>query len=229
MEARLELKLSQKLIMTPQLQQAIKLLQLSRLELTQTLAQELVENPVLEEVTPETAEDASEEEAEPGSTSESVVTAEKTAVLTAATDGERELKTEFDQIGTQWEEYIDEMNDGRDYGTLEPNEDDRPSYDQTLTRQPTLSDHLMWQLRLSTSDDAVLAAGEVIIGNIDDDGYLRAGIEEMARDAGGSFRDMEYALTLIQNFDPIGVGARDLKECLLIQIRYLDLDRKSVV
>lgn len=228
MEARLELRLAQKLIMTPQLQQAIKLLQLSRLELTQTLAQELVENPVLEEVTPETEEGSSEEEAETEAMAESGVPAEKTAELAAGNDGEQELKTEFDQIGTRWDEYIDEMNDGRDYGTLEPNEDDRPSYDQTLTRQPSLNDHLMWQLRLSTSDDAVLAAGEVIIGNIDDDGYLRAGIEEMARDAGGSFKDMQYALTLIQNFDPIGVGARDLKECLLIQIRYLDLEGSLV-
>ena len=115
------------------------------------------------------------------------------------------------------------MNDGRDYGTIEPNEDDRPSYDQTLTRQPTLNDHLMWQLHLSTSDDALLAAGEVIIGNIDDDGYLRAGIDEMARAAGGSFRDVEIRPDAYPGLRSRRRGARDLKECLLIQVRYLDL------
>jgi RNA polymerase sigma-54 factor len=81
----------------------------------------------------------------------------------------------------------------------------------------------MWQLHLSVSDNALLAAGEVIIGNIDDDGYLRSTPEEMAADAGVTLRDAEQALDVVQGFDPVGVGARDLRECLLIQVRYLDL------
>ncbi len=228
MEARLELKLSQKLIMTPQLQQAIKLLQLSRLELNQTLAQELEENPVLEEVSPDAAEDSAEEDGGPEASPETVPPAENAPERQPEAEGEMELKTEFDQIGTRWDDYIDEMSDGRDYGTLEPSDEERPSYDQTLTRLPSLSDHLMWQLHLSPSDNALLAAGEVIIGNIDDDGYLRATLGELAGDAGTTVRDMESALAIIQGFDPIGVGARDLKECLLIQVRYLDLQGSLV-
>jgi RNA polymerase sigma-54 factor len=228
MEARLELKLSQKLIMTPQLQQAIKLLQLSRLELSQTLAQELQENPVLEEVLPDAADDAPEGDGAPGEAMASMEAGTTAPERQAETEGEMELKSEFDQVGTRWDEYIDEMSDGRDYGTIEPSEEDRPSYDQTLTRMPSLSDHLMWQLHLSVSDDAQLAAGEVIIGNIDDDGYLRATLDEMARAAGTMPRDVESALAVIQGFDPVGVGARDLKECLLIQVRYLDLQGSLV-
>ncbi len=221
MEARLELKLAQKLIMTPQLQQAIKLLQLSRLELAQTLQQELVENPVLEEVSADSIDELPEGEPEPG---EAGLAADAAGEQPSEPEGERELRSELEEVGARWDEYLDEMGDGRDYGTVEPAEEDRPSYDQTLTRQPSLSDHLLWQLRLSTSFEAVLAAGEVVIGNIDDDGYLRATLDEMAKDAGASAVDMERALALVQGFDPIGVGARDLKECLLIQVRHRGLE-----
>src|SRR5512143_368914 len=109
MEARLELKLAQKLIMTPQLQQAIKLLQLSRLELTQTLAQELVENPVLEEVPSDTAEDSPEGELGPDDLSAAGTSAETTRDSGADTEGERELKGEFDQVGAKWDDYISDM------------------------------------------------------------------------------------------------------------------------
>lgn len=215
MEARLELKLSQKLVMTPQLQQAIKLLQLSRLELVQSIAQELMENPVLEEVPPDQAEEHAEDEN--GETAESAPLLEETAP--PVSEDVTELKSDLEQVGAEWDEYLGEMSDGRDFGTIEPEDSERPSYDQTLTRMPTLSDHLLWQLRLSTSEPAILKAGEVIIGNIDDDGYLRATLEEMAPDAGVGSADMERALALIQNFEPLGVGARDLRECLLIQAR----------
>lgn len=226
MEARLELKLAQKLIMTPQLQQAIKLLQLSRLELAQTLAQELVENPVLEEVTSELSD-----EAEEGASSDNELlpsSTEDAAPAEAEAEGEKEIKSELDHVGPDWDEYLNDMNDGRDFGSLEPDENDRPSYDQTLTRMPTLSDHLLWQLRLSTSDHAVLKAGEVIIGNIDDDGYLRAALEELAADAGVGLPDMTRALALVQGFEPLGVGARDLRECLMIQVRALGLEGSLV-
>ena len=222
MEARLELKLAQKLIMTPQLQQAIKLLQLSRLELAQSLAQELVENPVLEEVAPDQIDETSEAENETGDISDPAASVAE-PVREQETEGETELKTEFDQVGTRWDEYLDDMSDGRDYGAIEPAEDDLPSYDQTLTRLPSLSDHLQWQLRLSASDPVLLRAGEVVIGNIDDDGYLRAGTDEMAADAGAPIAAVERAIALVQNFEPIGVAARDLRECLLIQVRARDL------
>ncbi len=215
MEVRLELKLSQKLIMTPQLQQAIKLLQLSRLELVQSVAQELTENPVLEELTPESSEESAEAEGE---------SAAETPVEDAPPESapERELKSDL-EVGPQWDEYLNEMGDGRDYGYAEADDKELPSYDQTLTRLPSLSDHLRWQLHLSASDPVLVRGGEWIVGNLDDDGYLRATLDEMSQQSGIPVPDMERALGLIQGFDPTGVGARDLRECLLIQVRQLDL------
>jgi RNA polymerase sigma-54 factor len=220
MEARLELKLAQKLIMTPQLQQAIKLLQLSRLELSQSIAQELVENPVLEELSPDAPEEAAESEA--GEQAELPQQAETPQERETAPEGETELKSDL-ELGPRWDEYLDDMSDGRDFGAMEADEKELPSYDQTLTRLPSLSDHLLWQLRLSTSEPRLLDGGEIIIGNIDDDGYLRAFLDEMAKDSGLPLKDLERALALIQGFDPLGVGARDLRECLLIQVKQLDL------
>ena len=224
MEARLELKLSQKLIMTPQLQQAIKLLQLSRLELVQSVAQELTENPVLEELSPETPEEASEAE---GEASGETAAAVETLPETTPEKETEELKSNL-ELGPQWDEYLNEMGDGRDYGYAEADEKELPSYDQTLTRLPSLSDHLLWQLHLSTSESALVKGGDWIIGNLDDDGYLRATLDEMSQQSGISLDDMARALQLIQGFDPIGVGARDLRECLLIQVRQLDLQGSLV-
>jgi RNA polymerase sigma-54 factor len=219
MEARLELKLQQKLIMTPQLQQAIKLLQLSRLELAQSVSQELIENPVLEEVPAEAAEEPPGDEGEPAPDLE----ASPEAPAESAPDEERrELASDL-QVGPQWDEYFNEMGDGRDYGSAEADEKELPSYDQTLTRLPSLSDHLIWQLHLSTSEDVLLKGGEWIIGNLDDDGYLRASLEELVQQSGLGAADVGRSLDLVQSFDPVGVAARDLRECLLIQARQLDL------
>jgi RNA polymerase sigma-54 factor len=220
MEARLELKLQQKLIMTPQLQQAIKLLQLSRLELVQSVSQELIENPVLEEVPAESPEEAPDEEGE--SSSEMQAASEPLTESPPEQENTQELKSDL-ELGPQWDEYLNEMGDGRDYGYAEADEKELPSYDQTLTRLPSLSDHLLWQLHLSTSDAVLVKGGEWIIGNIDDDGYLRATIDELAQQSGFSAAELERSLSLIQSFDPLGIGARDLRECLLIQVKQLDL------
>ena len=221
MEARLELKLQQKLIMTPQLQQAIKLLQLSRLELSQSVSQELIENPVLEEMTSE--ESAEEQPSEEGeAVSETQTATETPPEASPEPEGTQELKSDL-EVGPEWDEYLNEMSDGRDYGNAEADDKELPSYDQTLTRLPSLSDHLLWQLHLSTSDPDLVKGGEEIIGNLDDDGYLRATLDELAQQSGVSLREMERALDLVQGFDPLGIGARDLRECLLIQVRQLDL------
>ncbi len=207
--------------MTPQLQQAIKLLQLSRLELSQSVSQELIENPVLEEVTSE--EPGEEQASEEGdAVSETLTAAEKPSETAPEQEGTQELKSDL-ELGPQWDEYLNEMGDGRDYGNAEADDKELPSYDQTLTRLPSLSDHLLWQLHLSASDPNVVKGGEWIIGNLDDDGYLRATLDELAEQTGVSLTEMEQALELIQGFDPLGIGARDLRECLLIQVRQLDL------
>jgi len=221
MEARLELKLQQKLIMTPQLQQAIKLLQLSRLELVQSVSQELIENPVLEEVpSEESGEELSSEEGE--NAPDTPTASETVPEVAPEQEGTQELKSDL-ELGPQWDEYLNEMGDGRDYGNAEADNKELPSYDQTLTRLPSLSDHLLWQLHLSVSDPGLVKGGEWIIGNLDDDGYFRATLDELAQQSGLSLREMEQALDLIQGFDPLGIGARDLRECLLIQVRQLDL------
>jgi RNA polymerase sigma-54 factor len=221
MEARLELKLSQKLIMTPQLQQAIKLLQLSRLELVQSVAQELIENPVLEELQPEEGSEESPE-GEDSAALDMPQPAEALAEPAPEQEQAQELKSDL-ELGPQWDEYLNEQGDGRDYGSAEADDKELPSYDQTLTRLPSLSDHLSWQLHLSIAESVLVKGGEWIIGNLDDDGYLRATLEELTQQAGLPLAVMGRALELIQTFDPVGVGARDLRECLLIQVKQLDL------
>jgi len=204
--------------MTPQLQQAIKLLQLSRLELQQSVSQELLENPVLEELPQEAADENGEAEGE--STPEGAQEKLPDSVPEPEVTGE--LKSDL-ELGPQWDEYLNEMSDGRDYGNAEADDKELPSYDQTLTRLPSLSDHLMWQLRLSTSEPALIKGGEWIVGNLDDDGYLRSPLEELAQQSGVLPADLEHALKLVQSFDPLGIAARNLQECLLIQVHQLDL------
>ena len=211
MELRLDLKLSQKLVMTPQLQQAIKLLQLSRLELQQTLSQHLMENPLLEET------------AEEGETADSSTEGKDEA----AAEGEPSSETEAAEFSEpmsaeEWDNYYE--SDWRVGGATEStpaSDDDFPSYEQTLTKPASLEEHLLWQLRLSSVNEAEQNLGEILIGNIDEDGYLRTPLEEIGEYAHVSVSDVENVLDLIQTFDPPGVGARDLQECLNIQLRHL--------
>jgi RNA polymerase sigma-54 factor len=151
--------------------------QLSRLELQQSVSQELLENPVLETARAPTR--AKEGDAAPDGTQE------KLPESVPEPDVTGELKSDL-ELGPQWDEYLNEMGDGRDYGNAEADDKELPSYDQTLTRLPSLSDHLMWQLRLSTSEPSLVKGGEWIIGNLDDDGYLRSPLEELAQQAGVS-------------------------------------------
>lgn len=218
LEAKLELKLSQKLIMTPQLQQAIKLLQLSRLELTQLIAQEIVENPVLEEtITEETEEETRETE-------------EQREVSGLPEENAADVRgPSFDELKFISNDYFEERgSDGRDLGYFYDGEEETPSYEQLSSRAETLTDHLLWQLRLSTSDKNLQEIGELIIGNLDENGYLQASLEEIASLGVVKLGDVENAHELIQGFDPSGVAARDLRECLLIQIKHLGLQGSIV-
>lgn len=212
LESKLELKLTQKLIMTPQLQQAIKILQLSRHELTQLISQEMVENPVLEEVD----EDITEEEPK-----------HTTGILLDRTKEKKESPIE--ELRYLTDDYFEERgSDGRDLGYFEDGEDETPSYEHFLYKPATLIDHLLWQLRLSTSERVMEEIGEVIIGNLDENGYLQSSLEEISSISGAKPEDVERALNLIQSFDPIGVAARDLRECLILQIRNLGLQGTPV-
>jgi RNA polymerase sigma-54 factor len=219
MKLRLDLRLSQKLIMTPQLQQAIKLLQLSRLELQQTLNQQLMENPLLDELQPEVEEAESATVEEWDQTKKGVEGGEAEENVTPS-----ETETQEDQSATTWEDYFDSDRRVGDREYPPSSQDEFPSYDQTIATPTTLEDHLLWQLGLSALPDAKKAIGRIIIGNLDDDGYLRTPLEEIAADAGASVEEVESVLLHIQTFDPAGVAARDLRECLLIQLRHLDQD-----
>lgn len=221
MESRLDLRLSQKLIMTPQLQQAIKLLQLSRLELSQALSTELLENPLLED------EIIADDDMIP---SENAEKEKKDDYVQESPDAEKEGSAEgADEFNFIWEDYYgDDKNEGRDAGYYPSSQEEMPSYDQTLSRPVDLTEHLLWQLRLSIADKKDEDIGTMIIGNIDEDGYLRATVEELSRLLNVSNEDIEGIIKLIQGFDPIGVCARDLKECLLIQAAQLELKETLV-
>lgn len=196
------------------------MLQLSRLELVQSVSQELVENPVLEELPPEAADESPE--GEDSSVPETSQSTESLAEAPPEQERAEELKSDL-ELGPQWDEYLNELGDGRDYGYAEADDKELPSYDQTLTRLPSLSDHLLWQLHLTSSDPNMVRGGEWIIGNLDDDGYLRATLDELAQESGIPLKNMQQTLELIQNFDPAGIAARDLRECLLIQVKQLDM------
>jgi len=212
MDTKLDIRLTQKLIMTPQLQQAIKLLQLSKLELQQLINQALLENPILEESLIETVEVDEDDSYKQTQVSEGEGTDER----------EEDDMAPIDALSLKWGEYLDEDRlDSKELGYFSDNDEEAPTYEQMLSKPSSLYDHLLWQLNLSTSDQLTRDIGEVIIGNIDENGYLQATIEEIELLTGASRDNIVKTLELIQSFDPPGVAARDLRECLLIQIDQL--------
>ena len=219
-ELKQNLKLTQQLIMTPQLQQAIKLLQLSRLDLVDAVNQEIEENPLLEEVAsdedPEAEKKIEPEQTEEGAREE-ISLVERTEELTGEGDG----RQEFD-----WDSYLE------DYGpmgvTYDRKEGAAPSWDNLIPVRSSLTDHLVWQLRLSPLVDDERRVGEQIIGNVDQNGYLVATLEEIATLEKVDPTFVEDVLKKIQEFDPPGIVARDLRECLLNQARLLGKVRPLV-
>lgn len=216
MEMKLNLKMAQKLVMTPMLQQAIKLLPLARLELAQLVRQELVENPILEEII--------EDEDELADTHEETTPEENLLDSLGETrvdgdgqeDGNNPVEQEID-----WESYL---QDNYEYGpspAVDNNHTERPSIEATYKKDPSLSDHLMWQLNLTVDTDEDKFIGSCIIGSIQSDGYCTAELPELATLSNSSVEDVERVLRIIQGFEPAGVAARNLKECLMIQANSL--------
>ena len=222
MDLRLDLRLSQKLVMTPQLQQAIKLLQLSRLELQQTLSQHLVENPLLEDLTND-IQDEELSQSEEGNLEAKDATSQEAESTTEGNEAEPEKDTE-PLTSEEWDSVLD--GDWR-AGPMEQtssSDEDFPSYEQTLTKPTSLEEHLEWQLRLSTLEGKDRFIGRTIVGNLDENGYLSLSIEEIAEDTQATMEEVETVLRQVQAFDPPGVAARDLRECLLTQLGYLSCD-----
>lgn len=202
----LSLKLSQKLIMTPSLQQAIKLLQLNRLELQDVLTQELVENPILEE----TPEDPPPEQQETEGNGEEKIGPE------AKEDSFGEI-----DMDSYFQDYLDPAMGPRSFqGMSEIRE--LPSYENFLQKPPNLNDHLQWQLGVSLSDQNLRVAAEAVIGNLNEDGMLMASEEELQTMGSFDAGIVSRAIDLVQSFDPAGVAARNLRECLLLQLKAVD-------
>jgi len=213
LELRQQLKLTQQLIMTPQLQMAIKLLQLSRLELMDTIRTELEENPALEEVPESTSVEQLTDQPDPSSTN-----ASETKEVTI----DEKLQEDID-----WSNYLDEYNTpGRVH--YESEDRDTPKFESFIAHRESLNDHLLWQFLMTKPNKEEEKIASLLIGNINKDGYLQISAEEIAYTSGSLPEKVEEILAIIQSFDPVGVCARDLRECLLIQANVLGLENTIV-
>jgi|SRR5580693_8514127 RNA polymerase sigma-54 factor len=211
LEQKLSLKLAQKLVMTPSLQQAIKLLQMTRMELDTLLTQELVENPVLEE-----AAETPEEEPEPPREEE----AQEAAPAPEA--DRRELDHTESMENIDLDAYFGDYWEGSGYSSM-AEERDEPPIENSLTREPDLYDHLLWQLHMAEVEPRQREIAELIIGNLSPDGYLVATVEEIRAmgDATGAryaSDEVAAALELVRGFDPPGIACSSLPESLLRQM-----------
>jgi RNA polymerase sigma-54 factor len=234
LELKQQVRLSQQLVMTPQLQQAIKLLQLSRMELVDLVQQELQENPVLEEGIESEEDRAAAEAGDPGESPEAADATEATAELVQpdiahdADPGTAAEATDAEKIAdVDWQDYLDANPHTGMREAMSP--DERPSIDATYTRRETLSEHLLWQLQLASLPVEQEVAGRFIIGNLDERGYLPSPLDEISRQCGVREEVVVAALAVVQEFDPSGVAARDLRECLSIQARVLGIDDPLVL
>jgi RNA polymerase sigma-54 factor len=209
---KLALRQTQRVVMTPLLQQAIQLLQLSTLELEQVVRKELEENPLLEEVPVETTD--AQSATTPGATELAPAPApsEPVSKETTTVDAERADELPFDLSAAMFDE-----PDERTPVSMEER-DELPFENLGGNDAVSLTDHLVEQLRFAISDPEALRAGEAIIGNLDEDGYLRAELAEVAAGTGSTIETVTAALRLIQSFDPRGVAARSVQECLLLQL-----------
>ena len=210
LQPRLNLKVSQRQILTPGLMQMVSVLALNKLELTEMINAEMVENPVLEEI------------------DESVPSLDEIGGREAARDRVVEEtpvtpKDPFEEIdfGSYFQEYLDPgFKTSQEYEEL-----DKPSFEQFLSQPTTLTDHLLWQLGSISLEEHLKESAEFLIGNLDEDGYLCTSLDELADIFAGvedsresSLDRMKAALEVIQHLDPAGIGARDLKDCLRIQL-----------
>lgn len=231
LEQKLRLKLAQRLVMTPSLQQAIKLLQLSRLELEETLAQEILENPMLDVEENDEARDADTEGPEADSSSNTDSDSAqgddedgtKPDVAAAETDdglpSEEEAYQDID-VEAFFADYLaDHRPEGPSMSAADPTSG--LPLENMLSVSGGLSDHLLWQLHLMDCDARTVAIAEYIIGNLDEDGFLHGSDEEIAEAVGAGVEEVEKAVGIVRSLDPPGVASRTLQECLGSQIDLL--------
>lgn len=229
------LRLEQKLVMTPQLQQAIRLLQLSRLELIEEVRKELDNNPVLSEDEPDIPARGRTDSQMPAPPSEE-------------RDFERQMTASANRVDEKaarevdWEKFLENRTLQQASPASRGGFEELPPIEQSLTKPRSLQDHLLWQLQMSDFTDAEREFAEDVIGNLDERGYLDLSgverpdglctpnhtIEDLADEAGLHPDDVPLVLEMIQNFDPIGVASRDLRECLLIQAHAFGCDEVEI-
>ena len=223
LEQKLRLKLAQRLVMTPSLQQAIKLLQLSRLELEETLAQEILENPLLD------VEDSTEEVA--AETGEENTSTEERKAEEAPADAAPEdeplpsAEETYEDIDVE-AFFADYLGDGRPEGPsmAAPSLEQDNRLENVVSTSGGLSEHLQWQLHLLDLSALIIEVCEFIIGNLDEDGFLRANDEEIIRGTGCDGARVVEALAVVRSLDPPGIAAAGLQDCLAAQIEYLMMD-----
>ncbi|MGB9616015.1 MAG: RNA polymerase factor sigma-54 [Desulfomonilaceae bacterium] len=201
-----QLRQTQQLVMTPLLQQAIKLLQCNHLEMLSAIEAELRENPVLETA-------ANEDDAP---NAESAVRNDLDALQDMTREPER---PESDVFDIAWENYLENFGGDRDGRRADGT--DRMPLENISSKTSTLFQYLLEQLRLSDLNDADRAIALELIGNVNEEGYLDVDLAEIAEAHGIDIAEVERVLREVQKFDPPGVAARDLRECLLIQARDL--------
>ena len=218
-----QLRMTQQLVMTPQLRQAIKILQVSRAELESLIDQELTENPVLEE-----------QQADEKVETEPTVDGQSASEEWQPDGAQPEVPeaSTIDQI--DWKEfaenYSNDLHGSVGGAAVDDDDERRPALENTLVKRTVLADHLMWQLRLSDLPDDEKELAALVIGSLDTDGYLTLTVEEIAflANVWPHLDEVESVLRRVQDFDPPGVAARDLPECLCIQLRQLGLADESL-
>jgi RNA polymerase sigma-54 factor len=234
LKQHIALRLEQRLVMTPQLQQAIRLLQLSRLELIDEVRKELDNNPVLSEEEPEAAARARPE------ASQAAQESEDRAFDRTRTSTERDAERAAREV--DWEKFLENRTLQQVPAASRGGFEELPPIDQNLTRPRSLQEHLLWQLQMSDFTEDERQFAELVIGNLDERGYLDLSgaeqpdgsrspdltIDDLARESGLHSDDAPLVLELLQNFDPIGIAARDLRECLLIQAKACGFDDTEI-
>ena len=219
LELRQHLKLTQQLVMTPQLQQAIKLLQLSRVELIEAIDQEMEINPVLEESESEDAQ-SSDDSGQSKSTQGEKPDETEGQMPTLASSDLEEIPWEDKAIQEMdWKHLWDEESRVT-LPSYSFEQKEAPNYENILTSTTDLTEHLMWQFQMSRFNDTERQIGCLIMGNLDKNGYLKVTAEEIAKDIGCTSEAVENVLKRVHVFDPVGIAARDLRECLLIQLNH---------
>ncbi len=211
MKLGLDIRHELKQTLTPMLQQALKVLQLTTVELANTVTQELAENPMLEE-----QNNGEGPALHPATEEEAPATAERDRTQEVVLDEGQQVNSDIEQ--ERWADYF--WSD--DYELPKFERQTGPDYSEPqIAQQPTLQEHLLWQLRLVISQEEEYRIGELIIGNLDERGFLSVPLEEITRESGALPDLVADVLAIIQGLDPVGVGARDVKESLLIQLRQL--------